>query len=595
MASSQTEIESQIIELAEKSFKTFCGDISDMFGMDMDCNRQEVKHETVDDLQMRFENLAVVYSVKYESAKDLLDGTFQMLFDRKGLFILAGVVAMQPGEMILEDITTGSLKKAEKASNVLNEVGTALVGSWDRVFRKGLDDHGRFVLTDTFIGNPWDKAEEKIGLNSDEELVFVPYDMTICPYPTFKCCAIFPRAIFAAASESGTEQSPPAEESAAAEQPQPEAQETTGPEEGAAAEQPQPQAQETAESGEGAAADQPQQQAQETTEPGEGTAPEQPQSEAQEPAESGEGAAAEQPQPEAQETAETEGSAAAEQPQQQAQETAEPGESAAAGQPQPQAQEAAETEGSAAAGQPQPQAQEAAEHEDGAAADQPQPGAVETAEPEEIAAEQEPEAAVGQEPSDVEGETATISETDIAQERPISDAIKKMARSATVLPGESAPSAMAEEPGSKDALLTVYAKDIMQKEVVWAKPDDTVQQALSMMQQHNTGYIMVGRDNVPEGIVSNSDLNGALSPYLRNIFAKWRRPLDDATLQIKVKWIMSKPTCTISLQTSLVKIMENMCRTEKKCLPVLDDKGKVRGMVTVFDIFRALIKHSCPG
>ena len=214
MAPSQTEIESLIIELAEKSFKTFCGDISGMFGMDMACNPQEVTHETVNGLQARFENFAVVYSVKAESAKGGLDGTFQMALDREGLFILAGVVAMNPGQMILEDIKSGSLEKAEKVSNVLNEVGTALAGSWDRVFHKGLDGHGRFVLNNTFIGNPWDKAEEKIGLNSDEELVFVPYDMTLGPYPSFKCGAIFPKSIFAGTSESDTEQPAPVEEAA---------------------------------------------------------------------------------------------------------------------------------------------------------------------------------------------------------------------------------------------------------------------------------------------------------------------------------------------------------------------------------------------
>jgi CBS domain-containing protein len=495
----------------------------------MTCNRQEVTHETVNALRTRFEDFAVVYSVR---AEGILNGTFQMVFDKGGLFILSGVVAMQPGQMILEDITSGSLEKAENVGNVLNEVGTALAGSWDRVFRKELDYHGRFVLTNTFIGNPWDNSEEKIGLNTNEELVFVPYDMTICPYPAFKCCAIFPKAIFAAASQSGTEQAAPPEEKA----PQ-DTEEPAEPKEGAADEQPQPQAQEPAEHGEGPAAEQPQPQA-------------------QEPAESQEGTAAEQP--------------------------------------QPQAQEPAEPEKGPAAEQPQPQAEEPAEPQEGAAAEQAQPEAEETVAADEGEAKQVPEAAERQESGDIEGQAVTISETDIAQERPISDAIKKMAKSAAVLPGEFVPSAMAETPGSKDTLLTVCAKDIMQKEVVWAKPDDTVQQALSMMQQHNTGYIMVGRDQVPEGIVSNSDLNGALSPYLRNIFAKWRRPLDDATLKIKIKWIMSRPTCTISPQTSLVKMMEDMCRTEKKCLPVVDDKGKVRGLVTVFDIFRALIKLSCP-
>lgn len=56
---------------------------------------------------------------------------------------------------------------------------------------------------------------------------------------------------------------------------------------------------------------------------------------------------------------------------------------------------------------------------------------------------------------------------------------------------------------------------------------------------------LIGADGVLEGLVSKSDLAGALSSYLRSEFAKLRWPLDDATLQIKVKWIMSRPIRTI--------------------------------------------------
>jgi CBS domain-containing protein len=557
MEPSQTEIESLIIELAEKSFKTFCGDISGMFGMDMTCNRQEVTYETVNGLQSRFESFAVVYSVKAESAKGGLDGTFQMVFDREGLFILAGVVAMQPGQMILEDIKSCLLEKAEKASNVLNEVGTALAGSWDRVFHKELDEHGRFALTNTFIGNPWDKAEEKIGLNSDEELVFVPYDMTLGPYPSFKCGAIFPKSIFTGTSDSDTEQPAPAEETS-----QEGTEGTAELEESEVAEKAQPEAEVqedaegTAESEESAAADQvqPEAEAQEDTE---GTA------------ESEENAAADQAQPEAEGQEDTEG-------------IAEPEENAATDQEQPEAEAQEDTEGTA-------------EPEESEVADQAQPEAEETVAADESTSEQVSETTAEQNPNDVEEEATTPAETDSGQERPISEAIKQLTQSAAVSSYESIPSTMDEKPSiNKEALLAVFAKDIMQKDVVWGNPDDSVQQALSKIQQHNVGYIMIGKEQVPEGIISKSDLTGALSPYLRNIFAKWRRPMDDATLQIKIKWIMSKPTCTISPETSLAKIMENMCQMDKKCLPVVDDQGKVQGLVTVFDIFRALLKHSCP-
>ncbi len=129
----------------------------------------------------------------------------------------------------------------------------------------------------------------------------------------------------------------------------------------------------------------------------------------------------------------------------------------------------------------------------------------------------------------------------------------------------------------------------MQRELVWGSPEDSVQQTLTKTQQHNTGYILIGQNGVLEGLVSKSDLAGAISPYLRPVFAKWRRPLDDATLQIRVKWIMSRIVHTISPQTPLAAIMSSMCRFRMLCLPVVDQQGKVQGLVTEADIFNVLL------
>ena len=133
------------------------------------------------------------------------------------------------------------------------------------------------------------------------------------------------------------------------------------------------------------------------------------------------------------------------------------------------------------------------------------------------------------------------------------------------------------------------AKDVMLKELVWGSPEDSVQQAITKMQRYGSGYLMVGIDGVLEGIVSNSNIKGALSPYLRPVFAKWRRPLDDATLQIRIKWIMSRPVHIVKPQTHLTNVMENMCRFGLLCLPVVDKQGKVQGLVTEADIFKVLL------
>ncbi len=173
----------------------------------------------------------------------------------------------------------------------------------------------------------------------------------------------------------------------------------------------------------------------------------------------------------------------------------------------------------------------------------------------------------------------------------ISEAILKMTQPPAGLPGQSA-SAGKSPPDITCGLHEICVNDIMQKKVTWASPQDSLQQAIAKMQQTDAGYIMIGQNGALEGIVSKSDIKKALSPYLLPIFAKWRRPLDDATLKIRIKWIMSMPVRTIKPQTSLVITMEHMSRFRGQCLPVMDEEGNVQGIVTAFDIFKVLLKSN---
>jgi CBS domain-containing protein len=173
----------------------------------------------------------------------------------------------------------------------------------------------------------------------------------------------------------------------------------------------------------------------------------------------------------------------------------------------------------------------------------------------------------------------------------VSEAIHKMLRSSAPPDGKSPRTVKIENAGLTDipASSQGSAKDIMQKNIVWASPDDSVQQTLTKMQQTDSGYVMVGKEGSLDGIVSTSDIAAATSIYLKPMFAKWRRPMDDATLQIKIKWVMNKPIHTVKPDTSLASIMDNMSRAEIRCLPVLDEQNKVLGLITACDIFKTLM------
>ncbi|MHC4517487.1 MAG: CBS domain-containing protein [Planctomycetota bacterium] len=156
-------------------------------------------------------------------------------------------------------------------------------------------------------------------------------------------------------------------------------------------------------------------------------------------------------------------------------------------------------------------------------------------------------------------------------------------------PVQADPPAQPSDTGITD-MLAAQASDIMRTDVLWCDPDDTVQHVVASMQQHNTGYVLVGSDGVLQGLVSNSNIMAGVSPYLRPVFAKWRRSQDDATLEIKVKWLMSRPVRTVTPDTTLGNMAEAMRRYGGRCLPVVDAQGRVHGIVTVFDILLRVLE-----
>ena len=111
------------------------------------------------------------------------------------------------------------------------------------------------------------------------------------------------------------------------------------------------------------------------------------------------------------------------------------------------------------------------------------------------------------------------------------------------------------------------------------------------MQQSDVGYAMIGHDGALEGIVSKSNILGAISPYLRPVFAQWHTPAADATLDIKVKWIMTRPVRTGGPSATVGVVVQTMQQFGGRCLPVVDQTGQVLGVVTCFDVFRLLTRH----
>jgi CBS domain-containing protein len=150
-------------------------------------------------------------------------------------------------------------------------------------------------------------------------------------------------------------------------------------------------------------------------------------------------------------------------------------------------------------------------------------------------------------------------------------------------------------------------KDVMNPNVVFCKPDDTVREVAKILKENNISGIPVLDGEELVGVVSEGDLlklliipeKGELwlpSPFevievpIRE-FLGWeetKKILSDVG-SIKIKEIMTKDVYTISSEASVEEASEHMVRHRINRLPVLED-DLVVGIVTRGDIIEGLAK-----
>ncbi len=113
---------------------------------------------------------------------------------------------------------------------------------------------------------------------------------------------------------------------------------------------------------------------------------------------------------------------------------------------------------------------------------------------------------------------------------------------------------------------------------VWAvSPSDTVLSALETMAQHNIGAVLV---------LDGDDLSGILTER------DYARKIKLAALgsgDTPVASIMTKPVVTVVPTASVAECMELMTDRRIRHLPVVDDDGRLVGIVSIGDIVKAMM------
>ncbi len=148
-------------------------------------------------------------------------------------------------------------------------------------------------------------------------------------------------------------------------------------------------------------------------------------------------------------------------------------------------------------------------------------------------------------------------------------------------------------------------KDVMSKEVVTANARDTVHDALELMIENKVSALpVVDHQGRCVGILSTSDfvdvtyeLEEGLNAAEHQSELWWGlfiRNLSQNVGQQSVMDLMTEDVVSVRPDTLLVRAADDMLRERVHRLPVVDDAGRLLGIVSMSDVLQAFVEGAPP-
>jgi len=113
---------------------------------------------------------------------------------------------------------------------------------------------------------------------------------------------------------------------------------------------------------------------------------------------------------------------------------------------------------------------------------------------------------------------------------------------------------------------------------LWVAPEQTVAEAVALMQQHQVGCLLVCRDDVLLGIFTERDL-------LRRVLACGQ------PLTLPIATVMTTPAVGVLPKDSIGVAVRRMQEGGFRHLPVIDESGRPVGVLSVKRIVHYLVEH----
>ena len=149
----------------------------------------------------------------------------------------------------------------------------------------------------------------------------------------------------------------------------------------------------------------------------------------------------------------------------------------------------------------------------------------------------------------------------------------------------------------------IKVKEIMSENVQTLLINDTIKDALTtMLEQELTTIPVVNLDNRCVGIISRSDLtelfveeDGELSRMIDTPLSMERlfRSLETCDIR-QIRELMTHEVISVKANQSLTEACQQMVRQNVHHLPVVDDEGRLAGIVSSFDVVQAVAETDQP-
>jgi CBS domain-containing protein len=118
----------------------------------------------------------------------------------------------------------------------------------------------------------------------------------------------------------------------------------------------------------------------------------------------------------------------------------------------------------------------------------------------------------------------------------------------------------------------VKVREVMKKFVVTAEPGINMAEAAKIMTSNRVGSIvLIDKDSKPVGIITNEDIVSVVSDG--------KNPKS-----VKAGGVKMRDFVSVSPEDTIVKVTKKMIKTGVKRLPVVDNKGKIVGIVSEKEI-----------